>query len=91
MVCGSCGAKIAEKAIVCYRCGTATAMPVVVTPRRTSASRPWAAVVGLVVLGIVAGWFAFDAPTGSARQVLLTVVGASMTIAGGYLAWRRPA
>jgi hypothetical protein len=31
MTCGSCGATIAAKAIVCYRCGTPTAIP---EPRR---------------------------------------------------------
>ena len=28
MICRNCGTEIAEKAIVCYRCGTATAGPV---------------------------------------------------------------
>ena len=28
MICRNCGTEIAEKAIVCYRCGTATADPV---------------------------------------------------------------
>jgi hypothetical protein len=28
MICRSCGTEIADKAIVCYRCGTATADPV---------------------------------------------------------------
>jgi len=27
MICQTCGTEIAEKAIVCYRCGTATAAP----------------------------------------------------------------
>lgn len=28
MICRNCGTEIADKAIVCYRCGTATAEPV---------------------------------------------------------------
>jgi hypothetical protein len=34
MTCRSCGATIADKAIVCYRCGTPTADPATLTPRR---------------------------------------------------------
>ena len=42
MTCRSCGAQIAEKAIVCYRCGTATAIPDMAprpSPPRASRSR----------------------------------------------------
>ena len=28
MICGNCGTEIADKAIVCYRCGTGTTEPV---------------------------------------------------------------
>ena len=39
MKCRSCGTEIAEKAIVCYRCGAATTDPVrqaaAITPRRS--------------------------------------------------------
>ena len=39
MKCRSCGTEIADKAIVCYRCGAATTDPVrkaaVITPRRS--------------------------------------------------------
>jgi hypothetical protein len=38
MICRNCGTDIADKAIVCYRCGTATAdpvrKPVEIRPRR---------------------------------------------------------
>ena len=50
MICRNCGTEIADKAIVCYRCGTATTDPV----RRPAAVRPGGGrlvpVVGLVLL-----------------------------------------
>lgn len=56
MVCGTCGAKIAEKAIVCYRCGTATSKPQV-TKAAPAAVRPsvvsvLCAIAALVVAGL---------------------------------------
>ena len=55
MVCRKCGATIAEKAIVCYRCGTATAAPVapVRPPQPAMTARVVAALV-LLVLTIAA-------------------------------------
>ena len=37
MVCGGCGATIADKAIVCYRCGTPTAVPATPVQKGTGA------------------------------------------------------
>ena len=51
MICRNCGTEIADKAIVCYRCGTATAeparKPVEVRPPRGGTLGP---LVGLIVL-----------------------------------------
>jgi len=56
MTCRSCGATIADKAIVCYRCGTPTA-----APAPTSApvrGRPrwiaWLIVLVILVLAVLA-------------------------------------
>ena len=58
MLCRNCGTEIADKAIVCYRCGTGTTDPV----RRPAAARPrrgralpLAALVLLVLLGLFLG------------------------------------
>jgi hypothetical protein len=51
MLCRNCGIEIADKAIVCYRCGTATADPVR-KPAEIRRRRP--GVVPIVVLILLA-------------------------------------
>ena len=66
MVCSGCGATIADKAIVCYRCGTPTAVPA--APRRTTgtpARRGLTLSVFLAVLALALEWGAAVAPHGS--------------------------
>ncbi|MFO7303153.1 MAG: hypothetical protein DIU54_012125 [Acidobacteriota bacterium] len=87
MVCGNCGATIADKAIVCYRCGTPTAIPDV--PRRTpppSPARPWLVVVLLVAAAGVLGWLAAGEVAGSVRQIVYAAAGLALLAAGGWLA-----
>ena len=59
MRCAACGTEIAEKALICFRCGAAT------TRRRREPARvgrrrrwPWIGLAGLVALGL-AGWVFF--------------------------------
>jgi hypothetical protein len=58
MICRNCGTEIADKAIVCYRCGTGTTDPVrrpaAVRPRRGRVL-PLVALVLLVLLGLFLG------------------------------------
>ena len=65
MKCRHCAAEIADKAIVCYRCGTPTAdLP---SPR-LQGSRPglpvwvWVVVVLVTVAGAVLAYFQFFVP-----------------------------
>ena len=54
MTCRSCGTDIAANALICYRCGTATAEPRVV-PRAARRSRlPVVSLVLLVAIVLVA-------------------------------------
>jgi hypothetical protein len=57
MICRNCGIEIADKAIVCYRCGTSTTDPVrkpaEIRPKRGGTLVP---LVGLILL-IAAGLF----------------------------------
>ena len=54
MTCTKCGATIAEKAIVCYRCGTPTAIPAAQRPDGTIRARMGGA-VALMVIGVLVG------------------------------------
>lgn len=92
MVCGNCGATIAAKAIVCYRCGAPTAIPEAPERRRPAVSRPWLLIVVLMVIAAVLGWLAWSEEPGAIRQILLAAVGLAAAAWGGHLAyhgWRR--
>jgi hypothetical protein len=57
MTCRTCGAEIAEKAIVCYRCGTATAdLPPVPRHGPPPARRPWWLLALVLVAAAIAAW-----------------------------------
>jgi len=63
MICKHCGTEIADKALICYRCGQATAEPRVRPPveqsifvKRGRSKLPW--LLALLVLLILAlAWF----------------------------------
>ena len=63
MKCTHCGTEIADKALICYRCGNATTEPRIKPPdqgslfERPRRSRlPMVVVVVLIVLALVAAW-----------------------------------
>jgi hypothetical protein len=60
MKCRSCGAEIAEKALICYRCGTATTeakyQPAAIRSRGRSARLLWVVIV-IAALALVAAYF----------------------------------
>ena len=63
MKCKHCGTEIADKALICYRCGNATTEPRITPPdqgslfERPRRSRvPLVAIVVLLVLALVAAW-----------------------------------
>jgi hypothetical protein len=58
MQCRHCGAEIADKALICYRCGTATTdakyQPARIRPRRSSSRIVWIVIaIALLVLAAV--------------------------------------
>jgi uncharacterized membrane protein YvbJ len=59
MQCRKCGAEIAEKALICYRCGTATteAKYQPATPGRTGSSRTLIATILMLVLLLLLAWY----------------------------------
>ena len=56
MKCRSCGTEIADNALICYRCGTATEEPKITPPAaRRRGGRSWVGVgIGLIVAGALA-------------------------------------
>lgn len=63
MICAHCGTEIADKALICYRCGNATTEPRVKPPEggslfeRPRRSRlPLVLVVIVIVLAVLAAW-----------------------------------
>jgi hypothetical protein len=80
MICSNCGTEIADKALICYRCGQATAEPRIKPPapgqpRRSSLASAIALVV-LAVAGMLMGQAAHgDVPhyVGYALAVLAAV------------------
>ena len=65
MICKQCGTEIADKAIVCYRCGTATTEPLRKAsqlPRRGGTVVPLIGLILLVLLGLYLGEAGRSAP-----------------------------
>jgi hypothetical protein len=83
MQCRNCGTEIADKAIVCYRCGTATTDPVrravPVKARRT----PLIPLVVLAVLVLISSYLGQASRTAANPEWLQLAAGLS---AGGALA-----
>lgn len=88
MKCRSCGTEIADKAIVCYRCGASTTDPV----RRPAAVRPRRRyrasldlVVALLLLLFFALYLGFAGRVALPREVAWTIAGIALLL----LIWRR--
>lgn len=93
MTCRACGAQIADKAIVCYKCGTPTADEAALRPaaRQRPAGTNWLAValVVLVLLALAAlGWAVRDAPAGSPAR-WLAWAGLAVVGIGAVVVWLR--
>lgn len=90
MVCRHCGTEIADKALICFRCGTATSEPRVTPPRggRPPASRgPVAlALIVLVVSALVMGQVVTDQVP---REVGYALAVLGLVAIGWHLARRR--
>ena len=80
MICKYCQTEIADKALICYRCGHATTEPRIKPPsqgpifeRRRRSPLPIVIVVILVVLALIAAWalgvLDYALPVGYAPQL----------------------
>jgi hypothetical protein len=81
MTCRSCGTEIADKALVCYRCGTATSEPRVPAPAGRPDRGVWPVVAAILAIVIAAVLVLPQTPEGPARMgawaaVVLATIGA---------------
>ena len=88
MKCRHCGTEIADKAIVCFRCGAATTDPV----RRPAAARPRRrraatvdVVIALLLLGFFALYLGYPGRVELPREVAWTIAALALFL----LIWRR--
>ena len=90
MICSNCGTEIADKALICYRCGQATTEPRVKPPARAPERRSsLASAIALVVLavaGVLMGQAQEDVPR-YVGYVLAAL--AAIALALRYLSTRR--
>jgi hypothetical protein len=84
MQCRSCGAEIADKAIVCYRCGAATSDPVrrpALPERRRSPMASMLAAVVLLLLALYLGQASRTAANPEQWQTMAAVLaGAAIVV-----------
>jgi len=64
MECRSCGARIADNALICYKCGAATTEPRI-TPPAARPRRSRAMVASLILLGLALAAVAREVACGS--------------------------
>lgn len=86
MICAECKATIADKAIVCYRCGAPTAVPVATRP--AADSRPLSlrlvVVLELVAVLFLVGFFLSE-PGTTARTAFGVAAGALFVASTGVI------
>ena len=87
MICRDCGAEIDDRALICFRCGTATAErelePHQDAPSRST--RPWATIGLAAAFVLVVGFFLTPLSGGDSPHPFVWLV---LTVAGLLLAWR---
>jgi hypothetical protein len=84
MICRSCGTEIADKALICYKCGAATTDPVV-RPPSSARPRSRALIVTFLALLILAGVgvvMARSSPSGTPPIVTWVVAAIAILIVG---------
>jgi hypothetical protein len=89
MICKSCGTEIADKALICYRCGTPTSAPArVPTPVQRQGAGRWVSAIALLVLVFLALFLgvAGDFPVPPVVSYSLSAAAALLLV---WRLWRR--
>jgi hypothetical protein len=84
MRCASCGTEIADKALICYRCGTATTAPRIAPPPPARERGPLPLIVALLVIVAVS---VFGVPLLPPDQTRTAAWGAAAFVAA-LAVWR---
>jgi hypothetical protein len=69
MTCRNCGTEIADKALICYRCGTATSAPRIAPPPPRKARGPLPLIAVLVLIAAAAAFLVPTLPPDSTQAV----------------------
>lgn len=85
MICKNCGTEIADKALVCFRCGTATFETKTRPPAPGRPARSGVPVLLALIILVLAALFMSQAAAGEAPRVVSWVVAGLAVI---VLAWR---
>ncbi len=89
MICKNCGTEIADKALVCFRCGAAT-FEAKVKPGKPPAPRSRIPVVLALIVLLLAALFMSQAAAGEApRLVSWVVAGLAVIVLAWQLLFRR--
>jgi hypothetical protein len=84
MRCRTCGIEIADKALICYRCGTATTEPTFKPPqsslRRSSRASLIASVLAIMLLTLLALYLGRVPSTETPRLVTWAAVGIAVIV-----------
>ena len=84
MICKQCGTEIADKALICYRCGTATSEPRTRPAAPRARRSPMPALLALVALAIAA-LFMGQIASGEAPRYIGYIVAVLAVVA---IVWR---
>jgi membrane protein YdbS with pleckstrin-like domain len=74
MKCRNCGTEIADKALICYRCGTATAEPRIAPPAERRRRGPLPIILTLLAIVVAAAMVVPWLPPGPERIAAWIVV-----------------
>jgi ribosomal protein L40E len=85
VICRNCGTEIAAKALICYRCGTATTEARIKAPERVPARGPLPLVAALLVLVLLAVFAVPPLPDGPPELAAWGALAAAAIAAGVLL------
>ncbi len=81
MICRNCGAEIADKALICYRCGEAASEPRITPPeyRKLRRRGPFPVIVAVLILIALAVWLIPMTPRDSWQRIVAWITAAVAT------------